>query len=97
MTDKSTAPLNISNNVTASRFETTVDGHLAICDYTRQGNTLVMPHTVVPPELGGRGIAAALVAATLDWARSEGLRVRPTCSYVAAYMKRHTETQDLLA
>ena len=32
----------------------------------------------------------------LAWARQEGLRVRPTCSYVAAYMQRHPETQDLL-
>jgi predicted GNAT family acetyltransferase len=97
MSEKTTPPLNIVNNTEASRFEVELDGHLAICDYKRQGDTLVMPHTVVPPELGGRGIAAALVAAALDWARSEGLRVRPTCSYVAAYMQRHAETQDLLA
>ncbi len=78
------------------RFDAVVDGHLALCSYQRQGDTLVLHHTEVPAALQGRGVAAALVAATLAWARHEGLRVRPTCSYVASYMRRHRETQDLL-
>jgi predicted GNAT family acetyltransferase len=79
-----------------SRFEARVDGRLSVCAYRRQGDVLLMTHTEVPPELQGRGIAARLVQATLDWARAEGLRVRPLCSYVAVYMRRHPETQDLL-
>lgn len=57
---------------------------------------LVVHHTEVPPALRGHGLAGELVQAVLDWARAQGLRVRPTCSYVAAYMQRHAETQDLL-
>ena len=53
-------------------------------------------HTEVPPALQGLGLAGELVQAVLDWARAQGLQVRPTCSYVAAYMRRHAETQDLL-
>jgi uncharacterized protein len=56
-----------------------------------------MTHTGVPLPLRGHGIAARLVAAALAHARSEGLRVDPRCSYVARYMQRHPETQDLLA
>jgi uncharacterized protein len=41
-------------------------------------------------------VAARLVKAALDWAREQQLRVRPSCSYVATYMRRHPETQDLL-
>ena len=52
--------------------------------------------TEVPPALQGQGLAAELLHAVLIWARAEGLRVRPTCSYIAAYMRRHPETQDLL-
>lgn len=78
------------------RFDAVVDGRLALCSYHRQGDTLVLHHTEVPPPLEGRGLAAALVAAALAWARHEGLRVQPRCSYVAAYMRRHPETQDLL-
>lgn len=86
----------VTNNAASSRFEARVGGQLALCSYHRQGDTLVLPHTEVPAAAQGQGVAAALVAAALDWARSEGLKVRPACSYVASYMRRHPETQDLL-
>ena len=86
----------VSHNAAAHRFEATVDGQLCICDYRRSGDVAVFDHTVVAPALQGRGIAADLVVAGLAWAREQGLKVRPSCSYVAAYMQRHPETQDLL-
>lgn len=89
--------MNVEHNAAASRFEITVGGRLAECSYQRVGDTLVLHHTAVPAAAQGQGVAAALVKAALDWARAEGLRVRPVCSYVAAYMRRHPETQDLLA
>ena len=89
--------LSITHNPTASRFETTVDGHLCVADYRLSGKTMAMTHTLVPPALEGRGIAAALVAEALAHARREGWRVRPDCSYVESYMQRHPETRDLLA
>ena len=89
--------ISVVHNPTASRFETTVGDALAVCSYRRDGDVLVLHHTAVPPQLTGKGVAAALVAAALQWARDQGLRVRPSCSYVAAYMQRHPGTQDLLA
>lgn len=80
----------------ASRFVVETPRGAALCAYRVQDGVAVLHHTLVPPPLEGRGIAGALVAATLAWARQQGLRVRPTCSYVAAYMQRHPETQDLL-
>ena len=91
------SPLNIQHNAAASCFEVTLAGHRAECAYRRQGDVLMLHHTAVPDALQGQGVAAALVAHTLGWARQQGLHVRPTCSYVAAYMRRHPETQDLLA
>ncbi len=90
-------PISITHNPGASRFEATVDGHLCVADYRLRGDLLAMTHTLVPPALEGRGIAAALVAEALAHARREGWRVRPDCSYVEGYMQRHPETLDLLA
>jgi hypothetical protein len=78
-------------------FVLALDGAEAVCAYRRADPWLVLHHTEVPPALQGRGLAAVLVQAALAWAREQGLGVRPTCSYVAAYMRRHPETQDLLA
>lgn len=88
--------VRVVHNPAASRFEADVQGRLAVCAYREAGGVLHLTHTEVPPAAQGQGIAAALVKATLDWARAEGRRVRPLCSYVAAYMRRHPETQDLL-
>lgn len=88
--------MNVIHNSQAERFEAHIQGHQALCDYRRQGGVLVLHHTEVPAALQGQGVAAVLVQAALDWARAQGLRVRPTCSYVAAYMQRHPQTHDLL-
>jgi predicted GNAT family acetyltransferase len=88
---------SITHHPEAQRFETVVDGQRCVADYQLIDQVVWMTHTGVPRALEGRGIAARLVAAALDWARAEGLRVHPRCSYVAVYMRRHPETQDLLA
>lgn len=79
------------------RFQARVDGRLCVADYRRSGGHLQMIHTEVAPELQGRGIAAALVEAALTYARANGLKVEPLCSYVRSYMRRHPQTQDLIA
>ena len=93
-------PLTITHHPAALRFERVLPGAehgaIALCCYRRSGDVLVLHHTEVPPALQGQGLAGELVQGALDWARAEGLRVRPTCSYVAAYMRRHAGTQDLL-
>ncbi len=57
----------------------------------------VAEHTMVPTEIGGRGVAARLVDALIADARAEGFRIVPQCSYVAAQFKRHPEWDDLRA
>jgi predicted GNAT family acetyltransferase len=88
---------DVRHNAEHHRFECTVDQHLCVADYRRAGDTLLMTHTGVHASLQGRGIAAALVRTALEFARSQGLKVDPQCSYVQVYMQRHPETQALLA
>ena len=91
------ASVKVEHNAAQSRFEAHVNGLLCVADYTIHRNVMVMTHTGVPYALRGHGVAAALVQGALDHARAQGLRVDPQCSYVAAYMRRHRQTQDLLA
>jgi uncharacterized protein len=80
----------------ASRFAATVDGHECELDYRVDGTVLTILHTGVPSAVGGRGIAAELTRATLEYARAEQLKVYPACSYAATYFRRHPEQADLL-
>ncbi len=90
-------PLDIVHDLDRQRFEVVVDGMPGEAVYQRLGNTLHLVHTEVAPALEGRGIAGALVEAMLDYAAANGLKIIPQCSFVRAWMRRHPETQALLA
>ncbi|MFN3888699.1 MAG: GNAT family N-acetyltransferase [Aquabacterium sp.] len=92
-----TPALDIVHHPEIGRFEAIVDGLRCEADYVLQGQVMRMTHTGVPRALEGRGIAAALVSHALGWAREQGYKVQPVCSYVAVYMRRHPEWQDLAA
>ena len=65
--------------------------------WVARGNARIADHTLVPPEIGGRGVAAALVEALIADARNEGFKIVPACSYVEAQFRRHPEWAELLA
>ena len=88
--------LKIHHDATAGRFTAEVDGRVCEADYQLHNGVMHLVHTAVPRTLQGRGIAAALVDAALAEARTQGWRVRPVCSYVRSYLRRHPEAHDLL-
>ena len=69
----------------------------SVLDYDLSGGRVVFTHTGVPPAYRGQGLAAQLVEAGLQWAREQGLKVVPACSYVHVYIQRHPEWQNLVA
>jgi predicted GNAT family acetyltransferase len=87
----------VVQNPAASRFEAIVDGGLCRADYRMAGGVMQLVHSEVPYRLEGRGIAGQVVQGALDYARANGLKVAPVCSYARAYMRRHKATHDLLA
>lgn len=86
----------ITHNENQQRFECTEEQLLCVLDYQLQAAVMVIVHTGVPPALEGRGIAADLTRTALDTARERGWRVRPVCSYAAAYINKHPQYQDLV-
>lgn len=88
-------PNTIKHNTERHRFETIAEGHLCVADYRFANGVMVMTHTHVPGPIQGRGIAAELVAAALDYAGKHQLKVDPQCSYVQRYMHHHFEMQSL--
>jgi uncharacterized protein len=97
MTPSNPAKITVRHNADQSRFEATVEGHLAVAEYVLEGEQMLFTHTLVPPELRGRGLAEKLVRAGLAEARAQQRRVVPACSYVAAFIARNPEFKELLA
>lgn len=62
-----------------------------------RGGVRIAAHTLVPPEIGGRGVAMRLVEAIVADAKEQGFRIDPQCSYVDAAFRRHPEWADLRA
>lgn len=77
----------------AGEYHAHLPGERAIgrLTWTARDGVRAAEHTLVPPEIGGRGVAGALVAALVADAREQGFRIDPVCSYVAAQFRRHPD------
>lgn len=91
-----TDTVDVIHNPEKSRFELEQDGLLCVLEYRLAEGKIVFTHTEVPEALGGRGLGSRLARAALDYARQQGLKVWPLCSFVAGYIQKHPEYQDLL-
>ena len=80
-------------NEAGHRFELLVDGHMAYEVFERFPGGIAYLHTIVPKALEGRGVGSRLVRHILDSAAAEGLKVRPDCPFVKAYIDKHPAFQ----
>jgi len=87
----------IRDNTEQHRFELDAEGGTAVMVYHLEPGVITLLHTEVPHALEGKGIGSAIVRGVLDLVRARGLEVVVKCPFVAAYMKRHPEYDDLLA
>ena len=81
-----------------SRFEVEVDGRLAgFSAYELSDGVITFTHTEVDDAFEGQGVGSTLVREALDLVRADGgLRVRPLCPFVRAWIEQHPDYQDLL-
>jgi predicted GNAT family acetyltransferase len=77
------------------RFVVRTEDAEAELRYERRAGVLDVLSTYTPPALRGRGLAARLTEAAVAYARREGLRIRPTCSYTRAYLDAHPDLRML--
>ena len=71
--------------------------HIGRLTWIERDGVRIAEHTLVPPPIGGRGVAARLVEAMVDDARTQGFRIVPLCSYVDAAFRRHPQWAELRA
>ncbi|EJL30074.1 GNAT family N-acetyltransferase [Novosphingobium sp. AP12] len=71
--------------------------HIGRLTWAERGGVRYAEHTLVPPAIGGRGVAMRLVEAMVADAREEGFKIGPLCSYVDVAFKRHPEWADVRA
>lgn len=88
--------VRVRRDAAAGRFEILVDDVVAgFADYRDSDGVREFPHTVVASEFGGRGLAGTMIAEALRVTREEGLRVRPTCSFVERHIAKNPGSAEL--
>jgi predicted GNAT family acetyltransferase len=63
--------------------------------YSGMRGAMVVGHTWVDPKLRGGRLAPRLVEAAVDFARREGRKIVPVCSYVRAMFGRSDRYDDV--
>lgn len=84
---------NVVHNEKDKRFEIHLDNKTAFVQYKLFDEGIAYLHTDVPPELEGKGIASTLAKYVLGYAENNGLKVKPYCPYINAYIDKHPEYQ----
>ncbi len=87
----------VRRNDDRNRYELTVDGQMAVCEFNRLTNAVMFTHTEVPEKLEGQGVGSTLVRGALDDVRAQGLQVIPLCPFVAAFIRRHREYMNIVS
>lgn len=87
----------VRDNTSLHRFELEVEGVTAFSEYKRKPGVVTFVHTEVPEALGGKGVGSQLARGALGLVRSRGEKVIAKCPFIAAFIKKHPEYQDLLA
>lgn len=70
---------------------------LALTEFRRDGDRVVLPHTEADSEHKGEGLAGQVVKFALDDIRAGGDRAVVECPYVQHYIDDHPEYRDLVA
>lgn len=87
----------VRDHTAAHRYELLLDGELVgELTYRIRDDLVTLIHTEIASDFEGRGLGEQLVAGALDDIRSRGLHIVPLCPFVAAYIRRHPEYDDLV-
>jgi predicted GNAT family acetyltransferase len=87
----------VRDNPEQNRFELETDAGLAVADYSRDGDLLIIFHTEVPVAIHGQGIGDRLVRGALKEIQRRKLKVIPRCWFVRRVMESDPLYRDLLA
>jgi predicted GNAT family acetyltransferase len=90
MTSQESVP-EVVDDTEQERFVLELDGAMARLDYDLDDGRLVLIHTEVPEQLGGRGLGGRLVQAGVARARRDGLTLAPWCAYARKWLRDHPD------
>ena len=96
--DGSVAEAEVVDVPEASRYELRLGGRLiGLAVYRRRDGRIAFTHTEVDESCEGRGFGSRLAEVALADAAKENLEVVPLCPFIAYYIEKHPEYEELVA
>ena len=88
---------SVTHDSEKKRYEISADGvHAGLAAYVDTRTQRIIYHTAVDDRFRGRGLADELIAAALEDTRAAGKRVVAICPFVAAFVDKHEDYDDIL-
>lgn len=84
------------HNTAAKRYEFDLGDDMALVEYIETPDFMVLTHTEVPARYEGQGIGSELVRSVLEDVRARNKQIIPQCPFIAAYIYRHPEWEDVV-
>jgi predicted GNAT family acetyltransferase len=92
-----TMSFSVADNPEGQRYELTTGGQrIGFVTYRVEPGVISLLHAEVNPAHERQGWGSRLVAGALDDVRGRGLKVRPVCPFVVAYIAAHSDYRDLV-
>ena len=88
----------VQQDTKMNRFDLLVDGvGIGEIDYQVRDHDIVLTHTEIDPNRRVAGLGGELVRGALNLIRADtDYRVVPSCTFIANWITKHPEYQDLL-
>lgn len=65
--------------------------------YTWAGDDkIIIDHTDVDPDFGGKGVGKVMVLAAVEFAREKGIRIMPLCPFAKSVFDKNEDLKDVL-
>jgi predicted GNAT family acetyltransferase len=87
----------VIHDKTKLHFVIVIDGKESLVDYSIEKKKMNLYHTYTHPDLRGKGLAAKVVIAALEYAKENNLKVIPGCSYVQDFIAKNKKYNELVA
>lgn len=88
--------LRVVDDPVGQRYEARI-GDLVVgyTEYRRVRGRVIFIHTEVDPTMEGKGVGGKLAKAALDDVRAQGLNFSVKCPFIASWLRRHPEYDDI--
>lgn len=85
------------NEEEQNKFILKGEGWEAYIKYFKRGNILYLVKTVVPNDQRNKGVGSCLIENSLNFAKSNNLKIIPTCPFVSRFLQRNDIYFSLIA